>query len=279
MKKTKLFWIVPLIGLTLAGCQAQSSTHHSSASTTQISQNLADDDANVSKQDPNNTDSQKDLASLNYQSGQSAVIQVNNGKSTLDPNSWSNDHVEYSQLDSLNRTSSPAIAYLDNQNVANDDLRTRQTVKPTGWHQKFDQNHQAILNRGHIIAYSLSKGINMQGDYQPGQQSGDQNNPRNLFTQTAFCNQELQTVYETKVRNALKQGKKVIYQVQPIFRGTELMPRGIHMQAISTNGSLNFNVYLFNVQPGYQFNYQTGTSTIDHAMHVPKLPNSPTFHN
>lgn len=221
----------------------------------------------------------QELASQQYQSGTNPVLTVNHNRSTLDPNSWQSDHVVYSKLDSLNRTSTAATAYLDQRNVANDSLRVAQTVKPTGWHQKFNAQHQPILNRGHIIAYSLSKGIATNGQYNPALQSGDQNNPRNLFTQTAFCNQELQTVYEAKVRHALEQGKRVIYQVQPIFKGFDKMPVGVHMQAISTDGTLNFNVYLFNVQPGYQFNYLNGTSTIDRNMKVQTIPGSPHFND
>lgn len=199
------------------------------------------------------------LANLDYRSGQSAVVAVNNNQATLDPASWKTNHVVYADLDQLNRTSTANTAYLEQRNVANDSLRVRQTVQPTGWHQKFS-GRQAILNRGHLVAYSISKGISVDGNYDPNQQSGDQNNLKNLFTQTAFSNQRLQTVYETKIRTALRNGKKVIYQPHAIFRGSELMPRGVQLQAISTDGSLNFNVYIFNVQPGFTFNYSDGTS-------------------
>ena len=223
--------------------------------------------------------SAQELASQRYRSGQRAVLTINHNHSTLNPNSWHIDHVDYSQLDGFKRTNTPATAYLDQRNVANDSLRVEQTVKPTGWHQRFDVHHQPILNRGHIIAYSLSKGIAANGQYNPTLQSGDQNNPRNLFTQTAFCNQELQTVYEAKVRHALEQGKRVVYQVQPIFRGVDQMPVGVHMQAISTDKSFNFNVYLFNVQPGFRFVYLTGNSVVNRSMRVPMLPASPHFSN
>lgn len=214
------------------------------------------------------------LAGLNYRSGTSPIVQVNGGKSTLSLNDWHSNHVEYSHLDQLNRTTAPATAMLMPRNVANDQLRERQTVNPTGWHQKFNRHHTAILNRGHIIAYSLSKGIATTGQYDPAQQSGDQNNPRNLFTQTAFCNQKLQTIYEGKVRHALQEGARVIYRVQPIFQGDDLMAKGVWMQAVGSNG-LNFNVYLYNVQPGYRFNYRDGTSTSDLAMTVPTPPGAP----
>lgn len=213
--------------------------------------------AQTTKQQTTTTADQ--LANLNYQSGKSAVIAVNHNRATLDPKNWRQNQVIYADLDRLNRTSGANIAYLQQRNVADDALRVQQTVRPTGWHQKFS-GRQAILNRGHLVAYSISKGISVAGNYDPNQQSGDQNNVKNLFTQTAFSNQRLQTVYEAKVRNALRAGKKVIYRPHAIFRGQELMPRGVHLQAISTDGSLNFNVYIYNVQPGFVFNYQTGTS-------------------
>lgn len=121
------------------------------------------------------------LSNLNYVSGESAIVEVNNNQSTLDPNSWQTNKVIYSNLDSLNRTSSPNTGYLEKRNVANDSLRVRQTVKPTGWHSGI-KNGTQVYNRGHLIAYSVSKGISINGNYDPSLQSGDQNNLKNLFT-------------------------------------------------------------------------------------------------
>lgn len=224
------------------------------------------------------TTNDNQLANLNYKSGESAVVEVNNNKSTLNVATWKTNKVVYGNLDSLNRTANGATAYLEARNVANDSLRTTQYVKPTGWHQKV-YNGEAIINRGHLIAYSLSKGIDKSGSYDISQESGDQNNLKNLFTQTAFSNQEIQTIYETKVRNSLKSGHKIIYQVTPIFRNQELMARGVHIQAISTDGSLNFNVYIYNVEPNFLFNYSDGTSTIDRSMKVPEPADAPHFNN
>ena len=273
MKKLKLLLTLPLLALMLGGCgnETTSSPQTHSTSTIQV--------ASAKTSTQNDSATASSLAKLDYQSGKSAIIKVNDDHSTLDSKSWKTNHIDYSKLDYLNRTSNPAMAYLEQRNLATDNLRTQQTVKPTGWHQKFDQNDQPILNRGHIIAYSLSKGITDSGQYDPNQQAGDQNNLRNLFTQTAFSNQELQTIYETKVRKALEKNEKVVYRVQPIFEGNDLMAKGIWMQAISTNKLLNFNVYVFNVQPGYKFDYANGTSVIDNNMKVPTPPDAPYFNN
>lgn len=113
----------------------------------------------------------------------------------------------------------------------------------------------------------MTGGINQDGRY-IGSDTGNQNDLKNLFTQTAFSNQDVQTKYEQMVRNALYNGKKVVYQGTPIFQGNDLMPKGINLQAVSTDGSLNFNVYLFNVQPGVSFDYATGRSRINRNMRV-----------
>lgn len=207
------------------------------------------------------------LAHLNFKSGTKGYITVNNNKSTLVKNAWKINKILYSNLDHLNRTSNSNTAFLEKRNVANSTLRTRQFVEPTGWHYN-QHSGQQIYNRGHLIAYSLSSGIDEKGRYHSNLQAGDQNNPKNLFTQSAFSNQKIQTIFESKVRYALLQDKKVIYQATPIFRNSELMARGINLQAVSTDGSLNFNVYLFNIEPGFEFNYQNGRAKINRTVYV-----------
>ena len=207
------------------------------------------------------------LANLDFKSGDKAYVYVNNNKSTLIKNAWKVNKVIYSNLDNLNRTSHSNTAFLEPRNVANDSLRVRQFINPTAWHSNRENGTQ-IYNRGHLIAYSVSAGIDQDGNYNPDNQSGDQNNPKNLFTQTAFSNQKIQTIFEGKVRTALKQGNKVIFQATPIFRGNELMARGINLQAISLNNNLDFNVYIYNVQPDYVFDYNNGRAKIDRNMVV-----------
>lgn len=208
-----------------------------------------------------------DLAQLNFKNGTKGYITVNNNKSTLVKNAWKTNKIVYANLDHLNRASHSNTAFLEKRNVANTTFRTRQFVEPTGWHYN-RRNGQQIYNRGHLIAYSLSAGIDEKGRYHSNLQAGDQNNPKNLFTQSAFSNQKIQTIFESKVRHALLQNKKVIYQATPIFRNSELMARGINLQAVSTDGSLNFNVFVFNIEPGFEFNYQNGRAKINRTVYV-----------
>ncbi|BDR59997.1 DNA/RNA non-specific endonuclease [Lactobacillus xylocopicola] len=214
------------------------------------------------------------LAKQNFKSGQAAYLPVNHNNSTLIKNAWRVNRVIYANLDELNRTSHSNTAFLQKRNVAGDGLRVRQVVEPTGWHYN-RRNGTQIYNRGHLIAYSVSAGIDLDGNYNPANLSGDQNNPKNLFTQSAFSNQRVQTIFEARVRTALRQNKRIIYQATPIFRGSELMARGINLQAVSTDGVLDFNVYLFNVQPGFFFDYQTGRAQVDRQMQVKEVDNRP----
>jgi DNA-entry nuclease len=207
------------------------------------------------------------LAQLDFKSGDSAYITVNNDHSTLIKSAWRVNRVIYSNLDNLNRTSHSNTAFLEKRNIASDELRVHQFVEPTAWHYN-RHNDTQIYNRGHMIAYSVSAGIDLAGNYNPRNLSGDQNNPKNLFTQSAFSNQKIQTIFESRVRRALRQNQRVIYQATPIFRNNELMARGINLQAISTDGRLDFNVYLFNVQPGFSFDYNNGRARIDHELQV-----------
>lgn len=259
-------WIVLFIAIVVAVYQWSKPADNTSSNNNTSNTIQKANTANTSYGGLSKTDYQK-LAKLDFKSGDKAYVYVNNDHSTLIKNAWKVNKVIYSNLDNLNRTSSSNTAFLEKRNVADQSLRVRQYIDPTGWHSN-KRNGVQIYNRGHLIAYSISAGIDQDGNYNPGNKSGDQNNPKNLFTQSAFTNQKIQTIFESKVRKALRQGDKVIYQATPIFRGNELMARGINLQAISVEGNLDFNVYIFNVQPDYVFNYNNGRARIDRNMRV-----------
>ena len=269
-KNTVANWIIAIVIIIWGGWfKLQSSNHTSNQSQEPSSSQHVINKATTANTNYGglSSDDYQKLANLDFKSGDKAYVYVNNNKSTLIKNAWKVNKVIYSNLDNLNRTSHSNTAFLEPRNVANDSLRVRQFINPTAWHSNRENGTQ-IYNRGHLIAYSISAGIDQDGNYNPNNQSGDQNNPKNLFTQTAFSNQKIQTIFEGKVRNSLKQGNKIIFQATPIFRGNELMARGINLQAISLNNNLNFNVYLFNVQPDYVFDYNNGRAKIDRNMVV-----------
>ncbi|EZX75042.1 DNA/RNA non-specific endonuclease [Staphylococcus aureus] len=72
---------------------------------------------------------------------------------------------------------------------------------------------------------------------------------------------------ETQVRNTIYKNHdaKIFYQVTPVYRDKELVPRGSHVRAYSVNDNgktLNLNVWISNTQKGLDINYKDGTYTI-----------------
>ena len=196
-----------------------------------------------------NTDSE--LVNLEYD-GQ-IDVPVNNNQSTLNWD-WETNKIVYSPLDNLNRAGK-AVAYLSKVNYGKSEGREGQQWQPTGWN-----NQKRNQDRGHLIAYTLSFNFDNDGNFQQGE-LGSIDNPKNLFTQTSQSNRGAMQNYEEIVREAIKQDKKVIYEVTPIFKNDELMARGVHLQAISEDKSVNFNTYIFNIDDDYNFDYATGRST------------------
>lgn len=125
-------------------------------------------------------------------------------------------------------------------------------VKPSGWHTVRDDSLDGkyLYNRCHLVAWCLS-GMNAE--------------KRNLITGTRYMNVEGMLPYETKVSDFIfAGGGRVYYKVTPDFRSGELVARGVRIQAYSLadkGKSINFDVYCYNVQPGYKINYATGEAT------------------
>lgn len=122
-------------------------------------------------------------------------------------------------------------------------------VKPSGWHTVRDDSLDGkyLYNRCHLIAWCLS-GMNAE--------------KRNLITGTRYMNVEGMLPYETKVSDFIfAGGGRVYYRVTPDFRKGELVARGVRIQAYSLadqGKSIDFDVYCYNVQPGYRIDYATG---------------------
>lgn len=256
--------IAGLLSLTLllGGCQLTTGTSSTSSSESTATSSQTTGNGNTQQ-------TYQQLAKMTYKSGGAAAIKVNSGKSTLAASQWKKSKIDYGNLDSLNRTTTDT-AYLSKANLGRSEGRTAQTWSPTGWHnQPITVNGKRVYpqNRGHLIAYTLSFNLTSDGQYRSGE-DGSLDNPKNLATQTAYSNQKTMQIYEDQVRTALEQGKKVIYRVTTVFRGNELMPRGYWSQAISTDGSVNFNVYIWNVEPGVSFDYATGRGRADSSMQV-----------
>lgn len=134
---------------------------------------------------------------------------------------------------------------------------------PAGYHQLSDLTgtYRYAYNRGHLLGYALVG--NIKGF------DASESNKKNIVTQTSWANQAQsatntgQNYYEGLVRQALDQNKKVRYQVTAMYGKdtTNMVPYGTHIQAKSTDGTLNFNVFVPNVQGNITIDYATGYAT------------------
>lgn len=191
--------------------------------------------------------------------GHGAFI-INNNQSTLN----ANVNVAPYATNQVDRLGRPTVgnAFL-NQTCRQYENREktgngRSDWKPKGFHQLSDLKggYTHAYDRGHLLGYALVGGI--KGF------NASESNPKNIATQTAWANEAGdadntgQNYYEGIVRKALDQGKEVRYQVQDIYQGRDLVPMGAHIQAKSKDGSINFNVFVPNVQNNIKINYQTG---------------------
>ncbi|WP_412989695.1 DNA/RNA non-specific endonuclease [Pediococcus siamensis] len=211
---------------------------------------IAKDQSNAAKtssQTPQTKATTATLAAKNYTGQQTIVLNQNNPNfSASDLSTAKGAWQSYGNLDHYNRVS--AANALLNKSLMPTEERESLDVDPTGWHNKKTSNGW-LYNRCHLIGYQLT---------------GQNNNAKNLMTGTRSLNDPEMTTYENKVAAYLKASKQhyVRYRVTPVFRGTELVARGIHMEGQSVgSNAIHFNVYIFNVETGYTINYQTGTST------------------
>lgn len=154
----------------------------------------------------------------------------------------------YSELDDLGRC---GVAYA---NICRELMPTEKRgdighIKPTGWQSaRYDiVDGQSLYNRCHLIGFQLA---------------GENDNKKNLITGTRYMNVDGMLPFENMIADYVKEtGNHVLYRVTPVFQGTELVARGVQMEAMSVEDSgegVYFNVYAYNVQPGIGIDYATG---------------------
>lgn len=169
-------------------------------------------------------------------------------------------YIELSEFDSLGRCG-PCMASLGKEML--DSAGERRDISqytPSGWKQAsypdlIEEEEGWLYHRSHLIAHMFA-GAEPEID-----------GPKNLITGTEYMNEKGMLPYcERAVQNWLirkANGGRVIYRVTPVFSGSELVCRGVHIEAadLPTRGSdFHINVYCYNVEPGITIDYATGRS-------------------
>ncbi|MGX2947097.1 DNA/RNA non-specific endonuclease [Enterococcus alishanensis] len=202
--------------------------------------------SNTATTEIRNSTVNQDAVNLDYD-GTNKVVIINNNQPnfnqedlSLANGSWQT----FSDLDNLNRIG-VANALLGQDLMPTEERGDISSVYPTGWKQKKLSNGKWLYNRSHLIGYQLT---------------GENDNWKNLFTGTEQMNQETMVQYENQVADYLRQTKNhVRYRVTPYFKNNELLCRGVQMEAQSVEDStINYNVFIYNVEDGYTLDYATG---------------------
>lgn len=158
----------------------------------------------------------------------------------------------YSRLDVLGRCG-PAEACVGRELMPTQERGDLSSVKPSGWQTKqYDfVDQQYLYNRCHLIGFQLT---------------GEDANERNLITGTRYLNVEGMLPFENQVARYVEDtGNHVMYRVTPVFDGVNLVADGVEMEAYSVEDdgeSVCFHVFVYNVQPGVEINYLTGSSHV-----------------
>lgn len=115
-----------------------------------------------------------------------------------------------------------------------------------------------LYNKSHTIGWSLGGNMETQ-NVTLGTRS------QNVGTNKDQRNGGGMAHMETQVRNAVTSNPdtKVLVEVTPIYKGSELVPRGSHVTAYSVNDngqSVNLNEWVFNAEQGVTIDYMTGSA-------------------
>lgn len=173
---------------------------------------------------------------------------------------------KYADLDIFGR-SGEAYVCISAADMPDYERGSIQRVHPSGWHLYntkelwdviFEDDSFYLYNRCHIIGFQLT-GID--------EEHGSSYLPNNLFTGTRQLNVEGMLPIENEIATYLRFNKDgyVLYKATPVYKGNNLLASGIHLQALSLDGEVKLNVYVHNVQEGFEINYQTGEANYENT--------------
>lgn len=170
--------------------------------------------------------------------------------------------VRYSQLDSLGRAGQVAACVTKQMMDEGTASERGDLPDPAGWgnNEKVQIElpngrlyHGWFWNRSHLLAKSLGGDAELH----------------NLVTGTRMQNvganndQGGMEMTEAAVRALLRQhpDTTVMYVATPVYEGSELIPRSVFVDVLSSDGIINEEVEVYNAAKGFQIDYSTGSIT------------------
>ena len=192
---------------------------------------------------------QSDFANLEYDGNIAVEINNNEPTFTKDELKKATDSYEsYSKLDSIGRCGvAEASVSSDTMPEPGEKRTSLGSVNPSGW------QNISFWVRCHLIGWQLT---------------AENANEKNLIAGTNRMNMSGMLPYENMIAKYIEENptNHVLYRVDPIFEGSNLIASGVNMQAESVEDKgkgVSFNVYVFNLQPGSIIDYKTGMAEDD----------------
>ena len=249
-KKT-LIMIIGVL-LCLSGFMGCSSTYD--PSTDSKGQSVEDSNSNNILLTNPNTNDDISISNIPEYSGEDYIILNNNIPNFSDSDLTTTSFEEYSPLDSLGRCG-VAFANIGTDIMPTEKRESISSVKPSGWKSAEYPTDvikgKYLYNRSHLIGFQLT---------------AENANERNLITGTRYFNATLMLPYENMVADYIKDtNTHVLYRVTPVFKGNNLVATGVQIEAksVEDNGEgIEFNVFIYNIQPGITIDYVTGDSAL-----------------
>lgn len=158
----------------------------------------------------------------------------------------------YSDLDSKGRVGSVS-ANIEKSSLPTGGRGNISSIYPTGWKQhKYDTSLVDggwLFNRSHLYAHCL----------------GGDDIKKNLCTGSRFFNVNgMNYSAEQPVLDYIKKnGGHVLYRVTPVFKGDDLLAKGVLIEAETLETEkINLCLFCYNVQPGIALDYATGDNIL-----------------
>ena len=246
--------LIMIIGvlLCLSGFMGCSSTYD--PSTDSKGQSVEDSNSNNILLTNPNTNDDISISNIPEYSGEDYIILNNNIPNFSDSDLTTTSFEEYSPLDSLGRCG-VAFANIGTDIMPTEKRESISSVKPSGWKSAEYPTDvikgKYLYNRSHLIGFQLT---------------AENANERNLITGTRYFNATLMLPYENMVADYIKEtNNHVLYRVTPVFKGNNLVATGVQIEAksVEDNGEgIEFNVFIYNIQPGITIDYVTGDSAL-----------------